>query len=580
MFFVNTLFFTALIAVPVLVLIYFLHQKVKAVQISSLILWENQSKSVKSGTGLKAMPFPLKFFIEMIIIILLVIAAAGPFLLSNEKVPALTVILDDSFSMQAGDKESPREEAEKNLLKMLSSGPARPVYLILAGPSPRLLDNADSDSGKIKHILKKWQCRQTSADINGAMLFAKKTFGAKNDILVMTDHSPPIKNLKPGINWFSFGHVRGNKAIINAARTNSSQGDRCLVEVVNYSVQKNTTTVKVEFIESLKPSLTFKLDVPPGKKAKKIFVLPSDAGTIKISLPPDQLEFDNEVVLLPEKPHKLRIKLGNINPEIRKLLDKVLNSTKGISYSNIKPHLVFTDKQQKNNLPEDLWQIIISQGKKNKAFIGPYTVDRHHPLCEGLQLDGIIWGAEDGALPGKALVLAGNTPLISDYYYGEKHYVFIKFYPEISTLQGSPNWPVLIYNLVEWRRRYLPGLSKSNYRSGEKIKFNIPSKTETITISSPDGNTFDLNSADRTCSLNFVLPGKYMLKAKGKDYSFMINPLCGDESDLRNCASKILEGDKNENIYRKRFQNVAWIFLLTALVFSVWHLYLIRRSTS
>ena len=113
MFFIDKIFFSTLIAVPILVLIYFLHRKVKTVQISSLILWENQLKSVKSGAGIKAMPLPFRFFLEALMLILLALAAAGPFLVANEKVPALTVILDDSFSMRAGLTQTPRELAKK-----------------------------------------------------------------------------------------------------------------------------------------------------------------------------------------------------------------------------------------------------------------------------------------------------------------------------------------------------------------------------------------------------------------------------------------------------------------------------------
>jgi hypothetical protein len=74
------------------------------------------------------------------------------------------------------------------------------------------------------------------------------------------------------------------------------------------------------------------------------------------------------------------------------------------------------------------------------------------------------------------------------------------------------------------------------------------------------------------------MPGDYVLEAGKEKYKFRVNPLSADESDLRRCGSIRLEGEKNENIYRKRFMNIAWMFLLAVLALSAWHLYLIRRS--
>jgi Aerotolerance regulator N-terminal/von Willebrand factor type A domain len=581
MFFVNKIFFAALVAVPILVLIYFLHRKVKSVQISSLIFWENQLKSVKSGTGLKAMPLPLKFYIEALMLILLALAAAGPFLISNEQLPTLTVILDDSFSMRAGLSKTPREQAEKALLKMLSSSPARPVQFLLAGPSPRLLDEADSSSGEIKHLLKKWQCKQASADISGALLFARRTFGDKNDILILSDHKPSFKQLPPGMNWFAFGQQSANIAIINASRTSFPQGDKCLIEIVNYSTKMDKIPVKIEFLETKKEPVVFFLGVAPGKKAKHIFRLPIGTGSIKVSLSYDLLKFDNSVVLLPGKRKKLRVQIKELAPPIKKLLEKTLKMTGQVSFSSMKPHLLFSGRQQKTIPKGDRWQVIISNTPKSKAYIGPYTIDRQHPLCYGLQLDGVIWGAGSGKLPGKGLILAGNTPLVSDLIYrAYRHLIFIKFSPKLSTLQDSPNYPVLIYNLIEWRRKALPGLAKSNYRTGEKIQFNAQHDDKKVTINTPSGKTYALAIADRSCTLDLFMPGDYVLEAGGIKYKFRVNPLSADESDLRSCGSIKLEGEKNENIYRKRFMNIAWMFLLAALAFSVWHLYLTRRSAA
>lgn len=581
MFFVDKILFAAFAALPILILIYFLHRKVERVEISSLIFWENQLKSVKSGTGIKAIPLPLRFFLEALMIILLVLAAAGPFLVTSEKVPALTVILDDSFSMRSGQPDAPRKQAEKKLLDMLSSGPTRKVQFIIAGPTPRLLDEADSNSGKVKHLLEKWQCRQASSDIDAALLFARRTFGNKNDILILTDRKPDFKELPPGMNWFSFGRPRQNIALINASRSFFPQGDKCLIEVVNYSVKNESIPVRIEFPGTEEKPVIYMLEAASGGKVKHIFRLPAGAGAIKVSLPEDQLKYDNSVTLLPEKRKLLRIELSSLNPEVKKLLDKTLKLTGMVRFSKVDPHLIFSGVEPKEIQNGDAWYAIFLIPAKSQAYIGPYTVDRQHPLCYGLHPDGVIWGADAGPLPGKALILAGNTPLVSDYLFrSDRHMVFFKFAPKNSSLQESPNFPAMIFNLVDWRLKALPGLAKSNYRAGEKVIFNAPPGISRVTVNGPDNKNYSLGLADRTCTLDVFLPGDYLLEAGKNKYEFRVNPLSADESDIRNCGSVMLEGEKNENIYRKRFMNAGWIFLLATLAISALHLYLTRRRSA
>lgn len=291
--------------------------------------------------------------------------------------------------------------------------------------------------------------------------------------------------------------------------------------------------------------------------------------------------------MLPQKTSKIRVKISKLKPAVRKLLEDVLKLTDKVTFSNVEPQLVFAGAIQKissgnTGKTEKEWQFIIKSAKKSKAFVGPYTIDRQHPLSMGLQLDGVIWGADDSKLPGTPLVFAGNVPLLSEYVNGPyRRFIFMKFSPDNSTLQNSPNWPVLIYNLLEWRSRTLPGLIKNNYRAGEKVQFNAPPETHTLTVSTPDNREFEIALNGRqSWTTDLLYSGKYNLKTDtGENYTVMVNPLAADESDLRGCYTQRLEGESTESIYRKRFMNAAWMFLLAVLAFSVWHFYLIRRST-
>lgn len=581
MFFLDKIFFAALAGIPLLVLIYFLHRKLRTVQVSSLLLWENQKKSVKSGAGLKRLPLPLTFFIEALILALLAVAATGPFILNDEKIPPLIVILDDSFSMLADNNPSPREAAEKKLLHILDYGPSRPVTLILAGNTPKLLGEGEAGSGRLKPLLEKWRCREVSADIPGALLFARRTFGGKHDILILTDHKPPQSGLAPGISWYSFGRARPNAAIVNAARTGFEGGDKCLIEVVNFSGKDITVPVKLDFSgdNAAEKGLLSELKIPAGQKVKHVFKLPADAGAVKVSIPGDSLEFDNSVVMLPEKKTRIRVDLSGLTPEFKKPVSKALQIV-DVAVNSVDPHLLISCREVENPAEDSaLWQIIFTRVAKSKAFAGPFTVDRQHPLGSGLQLDGTVWAAGSDVKRGYPVVSAGKTALVSDYTPdGRRHIIYFNFAPSHSTLQNSPNWPVLIYNLIEWRRRTLPGLVKNNFRSGEKVVFNAPPGTSEITLNAPERSVRKIVLNSPEFVIDSLAPGAYQIKAGTEKYDFRINPLAADESDLRHAATVAIDGERTEQVFRSRFVNVAWVFILPALGLAMLHLYLIRRS--
>ena len=104
-----------LLALPALAAIYWLRSRSRRVTVSSLILWADQRRARQGGLILQRMQAPLTFFLELLVIALLVAAAAGPSMLKREIVRPLVVVLDDSYSMLARlgarGQDSPRSRA-------------------------------------------------------------------------------------------------------------------------------------------------------------------------------------------------------------------------------------------------------------------------------------------------------------------------------------------------------------------------------------------------------------------------------------------------------------------------------------
>src|SRR5215470_17558659 len=94
--------FIALLAVPALVAIYWLRNQARERRVSSLLLWLDEKRMWEGGRRIHRLQTPLLFFLELIALILLATAAAGPMMRAGERGRPLVIVLDDSFSMQAG----------------------------------------------------------------------------------------------------------------------------------------------------------------------------------------------------------------------------------------------------------------------------------------------------------------------------------------------------------------------------------------------------------------------------------------------------------------------------------------------
>jgi hypothetical protein len=104
-------------------------------------------------------------------------------------------------------------------------------------------------------------------------------------------------------------------------------------------------------------------------------------------------------------------------------------------------------------------------------------MEKRHPLLLGMTLDGVVWS---GAVPlargaVRPVVSSGDRPLAGMRGDPSSSGTAILFNLDLdrTNLIRSPDWPILISNLVEMRRQSLPGPERWNYRSGEWIRARL-----------------------------------------------------------------------------------------------------------
>jgi Aerotolerance regulator N-terminal len=578
--FTFSLAFIALLAAPALIAIYWLRNQSRERRVSSLLLWLDERQMWEGGRLIHRLQTPLLFFLELLVILLLVTAAAGPMMRAGESGRPLVVVLDDSFSMLAGvGKDGARDRAIRAIEGELKSDRYEPVHFLLAGESPQLLGEAANNADQAVKLLQNWRRGAPAAKLEEAITFAFELGGQRARVLVVTDHAPQQDLSDSRLQWWAFGSSQPNFAFVNAARTLRDDEDRVLLEIANLSSSSGSTTLSIESENSqsaIRNSQSLALGA--GETKRILLTLKPGGPALRARLSDDALLVDNEVTLLAEQSRKVRIDLRVRDVAMRSLIEKAVASSPNASLSANKPDLVITDEDDAKIEDAEAWTLRIVSENDAASFLGPFVIDRSHPLSEGLSLGGVVWGGgKSRQLAGTPVVNAGDVPLLTDVERAGAHELRLRLRPDLSTLQESPNWPILIWNLINWRAQTAPGLRQTNLRMGADAALTVDPGVESVSVVDPRRVTRQLTARDKTVLIRADVAGVYEVSANQSKYSFAANAMQREESDLTQATSGRWGNWASATALQREYRSVAWVLLLLALTALAIHAWLIAR---
>ncbi len=569
--------FLALLAVPLLVAIYFLRNRARERQVSSLLLWLDVRQRWDGGQRIHKLQTPLIFFLELLAILLLVMAAAKPLMRAGDAARPLIVVLDDSFSMQAGGEDSSRSRAAAAIRSELRSNRYEPLRFVLAGEAPQLLGETTGNAEQAVKLLDNWKCGSPTAKLEDAVAFAFELGGNRARVLVVSDHAPAQEPSDSRLQWWSFGSSLPNLAFTAATRSARGDEERVMLEVTNLSAQSATANLIIESEATAKPQ-TFSL---AGNESRRItLTVKNSSSPLRAKLGDDDLAVDNEVVLMPEASKIIRVDLRLNDPKLRELVERALESSTQIRISSERPELVITDKADVQADGAEAWTLQLLNEAGASSYLGPFVVDRAHPLADGLSLGGVVWGAASSQIPGAAIITAGNIVLLTDIDRNGQHELRLRLRPELSTLHETPNWPILILNLINWRASVASGLRQANIPLGGNANLTVASDVQSVSLVDPKQKSRDLPTREKTATIKADTAGVYELSAGQSKYSFAANAVSREESDLGNATSGRWGSWANATTLQWEYRSVVWLLLLLALVGLVVHAWLIRQRTA
>jgi hypothetical protein len=592
-----------LTALPVLAAVYWFRSRSRQAVVSNLAFWTDPQTPRQGGRILHRMQTPLTLLLELLVIAALVLAAAGPVMVRHDLVRPLVVVLDDSYSMLAKRDEkadSSRQRAAAALTDLLKNGDYLARF-VLAGARPRLAGEADHDNSAVglSEILEQWICQSPAADLSAATALAAQVGGPTARILVLADHAPAAQFEGGQVEWWAFGEPLPNLAFTAATRTESGGKERVLLEVANLSGSATKGELTLEG-GNLSAARTSSLELAAGAVRQIFLDLPAGSSPLRATLAPDALDIDNHVVLLPASTRPLRVRIDLADTKLRQAVARALAATDETLEADERPDLVVSDGQHvpmvDGDFAGEVWRMEILPAKEAEAYVGPFVINRNHPLVQGLSLTNTVWsGGSQASLTGLPIITAGNVPLLTESEEsagapgrplagyplagGGARRLQLSFAPAASNLQDTPDWPILFANVVKWRRAGLPGVRTPNVRLGGTVAFVPAQDAKEIEIVSPDKTSRKLPVRGRRVAVAADRAGLYEINTPDGKRQFTANVLFRDTSDLTACQTGRWGNWNRSPTYQDNEFALGWPFLLAAVALMTGHAALVARSS-
>jgi len=570
----NPLALLGLLSIIPLIVLYMVRPKPRDLPFSSTaFIIEEEAQPTASLNRLVTDPL---FWIQLLVIILLVLAAAGPFTVAKgTEADHLVVVMDLSASMEASFDEA------KAITSQYVSNHDR-ISIVLAENIPAVALR-EGNRLQAETVLNSIEPRAVPADLSAGMMMAKGLLGAEGGrILVVSDFvswvgdDPEVtRNLIDGDGtqavFMDTGGSGDNVAIVNGWIVESSG-------TYNYScLIRNFGKMKTIPIEINGPGGTSLLTKTIDSGGDYYFTFDAFPGINSVSLKlEDAISSDNQAyIYVPELRPRRVLYIGEDGPILAALksLPQVTISRSG-SYGRFDLVVIQNDTEDGKQNGEDgeLNRYVYGGGgvvyfASNTTTSPDYLpvrikgeINESTPLWvrnpsfgEGIHFDEIgVFGYLD-AVPRShsvTMVEANGVPVISYWRLGSGTVIYIGLAQ--TDFYQRPEYPVFWYKMTNWLTG-VPLASESNRKTGEIIRLG-----EVTTVDAPGG---------RISTESLLLDRVGIYKYQGR--TLAANMYDAKESELKRTESFTRGGftamEASEKLIEREL--APWIiFLIAALI--------------
>ncbi len=491
MYFANPWGLLGLVALPLIVVIHLYHRRYPPLFVAGLHLWGVETHTTTAGRTRERLPITPSLICELLAALILSLVLADPRWGDVGKVVHLVVVLDNSASMSSRppglDEKSFRDAAVIELDRRVQRLPRGSVITLLrTGRRPEMLAGPAVSWEEAKPQLNDWHPALPKHDFQPTWDLAAQLAAETGQLLFLTDVVPDGKVAVPQLmEIVSVGRALENVSI-SAARwdfdSRTAKG-RIFIRLTNHG--QRAANVRVAGAVGEQSIFQQTISLAAGVAAPLEVEVPGGLGRLNIRTETigDGLPLDDRIELIEPKVRTLHVAvaLPKDSPAL-KAVQRVLRGVPDVSLSDVESaEMIIAPAQPAPPSRRELWWLGIgpfdpsdTARKAATDLIGPYILEKQNPLLDGLTLSGVVWG---GVQPLKLdvapIITAGQHPLLSRLNGTRTTAYLLNLDFARTNLAESPDWPILLSNLMELRRDNLPGLRRWNYRLNEEIRFRL-----------------------------------------------------------------------------------------------------------
>lgn len=570
-----------LITIPLLILLYILKRKYREEVISSTLLWSEVYKNTRANTPWEKFRKNIMLLLQILIFLALILSLMKPFLnFGGKSYKNLIIVIDNTASMNIQYGNSTRLEEAKRLSKELinSTKEETNTFIITFDNSPKLLQKEETNKEKITKAIESIEKTYYQGNISDSINFIKaigQSIEEDYEVILFSDKEISLGDLNGTV--VSLGNTGLNGSIDNISHKFLEDKIKVIATVTNrgsevyegdFSLYDGDKLIAVEALNlNVGDNKTLTFDIPSidnevlrGELSRHDLLAEDNVyyhvlGNKKV----------NKILLVTDQNLFLERALNNIrNSEVYKT-NSLSNLSRGDTYD-----LYVFDNVTPSTMP--------SSG--SILFINPSS-NEYFKVLEGGQ------GSEAKAVEGEVSnYLDSLTFTLAKYneidvpYYGRsfidvdeatvgfkgtinnRNIAALSFDLHNSDFVLKKEFPILIYELGE--NLISNGMTgKSNYKYGEKIIANGNNLDSVMTITSPNKESFEINSGEEVKG-NIQL-GVYKLETENEKELFSVNyPSEGESDTSKGSIGEIKNATKEINL--KRGFDLSPIFILLAIL--------------
>ena len=533
----------ALLAVPAVLWLHKLRRRLVERRVAGLFLFAPDALSAEAGRTISPLLRTASLAIELAAAAVFALLLGGLRFGGTSRAPHVVLVLDGGASMGAvvdgsSSADRARDLARARLAELPGDGLAT---VIVTGRSPELLAGPRVPAGIARAALDRYDPRRPSHDASAALDLGLELASGEDALWFLTDRGGADANPRYAVE--SVGRRAANAALANVRRLAKADDEDLYVDVIGYGAAPWRTEVRVAVGEGVAAREVARKEVAlePGRPSRLSMRLPRSDLPLRVTLASDALAVDDVAVLLADPTHVVPYSVELPPETVASLglerLPRVLPAVVRVE-PDAAPALRF--HADPTRAPSGTTDVVISApGAERDPWVGPFLLERRHPLLEGIALDGVVWSAGRGDLPGRGLVFAGDQALLAEDRPEGGLVVRLNLDVGKSNLAASPDWPILLANLFDRARASGPGQGPKNVRMDETMDMRLPAAQATAGWKwvDPDGAEEPVHGRG-LLSLEPRLPGTHRLVAPAQEVArWSVQFVDGRTSDLAGCVT-------------------------------------------